>query len=108
MGRLFKARVELDSKDRVVHLRNAALNSTLQPLWRDNEVFVRVLKLSDATAKEGKGASVTAAFALEEGWLERMVPATLRDAVAVYDLTEKQLGALGLEYADGRLSLIHI
>ena len=69
VGRLFKARVELDSKDRVVHLRNAALNSTLQPLWRDNEVFVRVLKLSDATAKEGKGASVTAAFALEEvGW----------------------------------------
>ena len=34
--------------------------------------------------------------------MERMVPATLRDAVAVYDLTEKQLGALGLEYADGR------
>ena len=102
VGRLFKARVELDGKGRVVHLRNAALNSTLQPLWQGNEVFVRVLKLSDATAKEGKGASVTAAFALNEGWLEKMVPATLGEAVAVYDLTEKQLGALGLEHADGR------
>ena len=102
VGRLFKARVELDSKGRVVHLRNAVLNSTLQPLWRDNEVFVRVLKLSDATAKEGKGASVTAAFAVDEEWLEGMTPATVGEAVAVYDVTEKQLAALGFEHADRR------
>ena len=43
VGRTFKARVELDSKGRVVHLRNATLNSTLQPLWHSNEVFVRIL-----------------------------------------------------------------
>ena len=76
VGRTFKARVELDSKGRVVHLRNATLNSTLQPLWHGNEVFVRVLRMSDSTAKEGKGASVTAAFAVDEEWLEGMTPAT--------------------------------
>ena len=102
VGRTFKARVELDSKGRVVHLRNAALNSTLQPLWQGNAVFVRILKMSDSTAKEGKGASVTAAFAIDEEWLEDMTPATVGEAVAVYDITEKQLVALGFEYADGR------
>ena len=102
VGRTFKARVELDSKGRVVHLRNAALNSTLQPLWQGNAVFVRILKMSDSTAKEGKGASVTAAFAVDEEWLEGMTPATVGEAVAVYDVTEKQLAALGFEHADGR------
>ena len=94
--------MELDSKGRVVHLRNAALNSTLQPLWQGNAVFVRILKMSDSTAKEGKGASVTAAFAIDEEWLEDMTPATVGEAVAVYDITEKQLVALGFEYAEGR------
>ena len=102
VGRTFKAKAELDSKGRVVHLRNATLNTTLQPLWRDHDVFVRILKMSDATAEEGKGASVTAAFATDEEWLENMTPATVGEAVAVCDLTEKQLVAFGFEHAEGR------
>lgn len=105
VGRVFEARVELDKTQRVVHLRNSALNAKLKPLWGGGagKVFVKVVKLSDATAKEGVAATVTVAFSRDVEWLEtQMSLATMSEAEVVWDLTEKQLNALGLEYADGR------
>ena len=105
VGRVWRAEVELDEKTRVVRLRNGDVNRVLAPLWAKGPVYVKVLSVSEKQRKIGLSVNptVTVVFSRSETECRGMTTTNYqKKAVAVADLNENQLSALGLCWNDGR------
>ena len=105
VGRVWRANVELNQKQAVVRIRNAAINRVLSPLWAKGPVFVRVIEVSEAQRLKGMtmNPSVTVAFSQSMAKIERMnVNNYKKESLVFADLDEAQLSALGLNWIEGR------